>query len=86
MVLHRPSDQWLGVVGVFGWGWGVIALKILGVVMGAAAYLWLLAWGCLRLGGYVMEATGSEGLGFGVYFILGVGGLALPFALAAAYQ
>jgi hypothetical protein len=23
MVLHRPSDQWRGVVGVFGWGWGV---------------------------------------------------------------
>jgi hypothetical protein len=20
MVLHRPSDQWRGVVGVFGWG------------------------------------------------------------------
>jgi hypothetical protein len=23
MVLHRPSDQRRGVVGVFGWGWGV---------------------------------------------------------------
>jgi hypothetical protein len=28
MVLHRPSDQWRGVVGALGWGWGVSNLDL----------------------------------------------------------
>lgn len=40
MVLHRPSDQWRGVVGVFGWGW-VMFFRVLA---------WLLYFFALALG------------------------------------
>jgi hypothetical protein len=53
MVLHRPSDQWRGVVGVFGWGWGVSIFGFIGgisVALLAVAYCWVLTLIARQLG------------------------------------
>lgn len=70
-----------------GRGWGVnltVLFAILGSVVGGVLYLWLMTWGALRFGDFVMEATGSEGLGWGAYLSSAFFGLALPVAIGVA--
>jgi hypothetical protein len=80
MVLHRPSDQWRGVVGVFGWGWDVndlllAAVFLLGVQILLVA---IIATAGKRMNYYAHQSLCLVGMSIGpVVIVLSVVGAAV---------